>query len=528
MTNSVAEVKQADVIFITGSNTTESHPVIGAQVRQAVKNGTKLIVADPREIDLAQDADVFLKIKPGTSIALSNAMLNVIFEEGLEDKTYIEENTEGIEELKKVVQKYTPEMAGEICGVKPEDIRAAARLYGQGVRGSILYCMGITQHHNGTESVMSLSNLALATGNLGKEGTGINPLRGQNNVQGACDMGALPNVMPGYQQVTNAEVINKFEKAWNTKLSNNVGLTIPEVMHKAAHGDVKMIYIFGENPMVSDPDTHHVEEALKNSFVVVQDLFLTETAELADVVLPAASFAEKDGTFVNTERRVQRVRKAVNSQGEAKADWMIFMELMNHLGYDKQYKNVEEIFEEIRQVTPQYAGISYDRIEDIGIQWPCPTEDHPGTKFLHTGKPARGAGLFMAVEHVESSELGNEEYPLILTTGRILYQYHTRTMTGKTEGINQMAPESYIEMHPNLAVSLGITNGETVKVKSPRGEVRTKAKVTKIVDENVVFMPFHYFEGAANVLTNGTDLDKYCKIPGLKVTGVKVVKIIAR
>ncbi|SDL11676.1 formate dehydrogenase major subunit [Natronincola ferrireducens] len=525
MTNSVAEIKEADTIFVTGSNTTESHPVIGAQIKQAVRHkGAKLIVADPREIELAKDADVFLKIKPGTTIALSNAMVNVILQEGLENKKYIEENTEGFEALKEVVAKYTPEKVAEICGVDAEDIRKAARLYAEANKGSILYCMGVTQHHNGTENVISLSNLALVTGNLGREGTGVNPLRGQNNVQGACDMGALPNVMTGYQPVNNPAVLEKFEAAWEVKLSDKPGLTIPEIMHGAEAGDVKMLYIFGENPMVSDPNTKHVKKALEKAFVVVQDIFLTETAELADVVLPAAVFAEKDGTFVNTERRVQRVRKAVEPVGEAKPDWVIFMELMNKLGYDKKYNNVEEVFQEIRTVTPQYAGITYERIEEVGIQWPCPTEDHPGTKFLHGGKPARGAGLLKPVEFVESNELNSEEYPLVLTTGRILYQYHTRTMTGKTEGINNIAPEAYVEINSKLAAAKSIEDGETIKVASRRGEITIKAKVTDIVDENVLFIPFHWGEGA-NVLTNDEDLDKYCKIPGLKVTGVKVEKL---
>ncbi|SNS09927.1 formate dehydrogenase (NADP) alpha subunit [Anaerovirgula multivorans] len=524
MTNSIAEIKDAEVIFITGSNTTENHPVIGAQVRQALKKGAKLIVADPREIPLAKDADVYLKIKPGTSIALSNAMIHVILEESLEAKEYIANNTEGFDKLQEVVKKYTPEYAAEICGVDAETIREASRLYASTVKASILYCMGITQHHNGTESVMSLSNLALVTGNLGRESSGVNPLRGQNNVQGACDMGALPNVFTGYQSVTNPDIVAKFEKAWGVKLSDKPGLTIPDAVHGAEHGDVKVLYVFGENPMVSDPDTAHVKKALEKTFLVVQDLFLTETAELADVVFPAAAFAEKDGTFANTERRIQRVRKAINPPGEAKADWEIFTELMNRLGYEANYSSAEDIFNEIRTVTPQYAGITYNRIEKEGIQWPCPTEDHPGTKFLHVGKPARGAGLFVPVEFEESPELSSDEYPLVMTTGRVLYQYHTTTMTAKTDGINQMAPGHYIEMNSKLATAKGIQDGDMVKVTSRRGSITTKAIVTDIVDENVVFIPFHWTEGA-NVLTNGEVLDKYCKIPGLKVTGVKVEKL---
>ncbi len=524
MTNSIGDVKKADVIFLTGSNTTENHPVIGAQIRQAVKNGTKLIVAEPREIPLVRDAELFLQIKPGTSVALSNAMIQVILEEGLEDKEYIEKNTEGFDQLKEVVAKYTPEVAAEICGVSAEDIRKAARLYGGAGVASILYCMGITQHHNGTENVMSLSNLALVTGNLGKEGSGVNPLRGQNNVQGACDMGALPNVFTGYQAVNNEAVIKKFEAAWEVELSNKPGKTIPEAIHGVETDEVKMLYVFGENPMVSDPDQHHVEIALKKAFLVVQDIFLTETAELADVVLPAASYAEKDGTFSNTERRVQRVRKAVDAPGVAKADWVILMELMNRLGYNKVYNNVEEIHEEIRHVTPQYAGISYKRIESNGIQWPCPNEEHPGTPTLHVGKPARGLGLLKPVEYLMSEELASEEFPVIMTTGRILYHYHTRSMTNKTDGINKIAPDNYLEISSSLAESLSIADGEVVRVHSRRGHVEVAARITDIVEDNVVFMPFHWADGA-NVLTNGEVLDKLSKIPGLKVTGVRIEKI---
>ncbi|SCZ11702.1 formate dehydrogenase subunit alpha, partial [Alkaliphilus peptidifermentans] len=524
MTNAIKDIRNADVIFVTGSNTTEAHPVMGAYIKQAVKDGKKLIVADPREIELAKYADVFMQIKPGTSVALSNALLHVILEEGLEDRAYIDNNTEGFDELKALVKEYTPEKAAEICGVNADDIRRAAKLYGKATKGSIVYSMGITQHHNGTENVMSLSNLALATGNLGKEGTGVNPLRGQNNVQGACDMGALPNVFPGYQQIANNEAIEKFEETWGVKLSNKMGLTVTEAIPAAEKGDIKLLYIMGENPMVSDPDTAHVEKGLKNTFLVVQDIFLTETAELADVVLPAAAFAEKDGTFTNTERRVQRVRKAVDAPGVAKSDWQILMELMNRLGYDKKYNSAEEIFEEIRTVTPQYAGITYGRIEEEGICWPCVSEDHPGTPILHVDKPARGTGLFKSVEWIESTEVTNEEYPYVMTTGRILYQYHTRTMSNKSEGIQKIAPEVYVEINPILAEEKGIKDGEMIKVSSKRGEIQVKAKITDIVDENVVFIPFHWADGA-NVLTNGEILDKYCKIPGLKVTGVKIEKL---
>lgn len=525
MTNSIEEVLNADVIFVAGSNTTENHPVIGAQMRQAKLRGAKIIVADPRKIELAKDADVFLQIKPGTNIALFNAMMNVIIEEGLQDEEYIKERTENYEELVKFVKDYTPEKSADICGINPEDIKKAARLYAKADKAGIFYTMGITQHTTGTHGVMSVSNLALLCGNIGKESSGVNPLRGQNNVQGACDMGGLPGDLPGYQKVANKDVIEKFEKAWNVKLSNKVGLTIPEIMHGASHGDIKFLYIMGENPMLSDPDINHVQKALESlDFLVVQDIFLTETAEIADVVLPAASFAEKDGTFSNTERRVQRVRKAVEPVGDSKADWEILMDIMNKLGYEKAYSNPSQIMDEIASVTPQYGGISFERIEKEGIQWPCPNKEHEGTKYLHKGTFSRGKGLFMPVDHVESAEMPDGEYPLLLTTGRVLYHYHTRTMTGKVEGLNQKSPHSYVEINPTTANKLGINDGDKVLIASRRGEITTIAKITDIVADDVVFMPFHFADGAANYLTN-TALDAIAKEPELKVCAVKLQKV---
>ncbi len=525
MTNSITEVLDADVIFVTGSNTTENHPVIGTQIKRAKKKGAKLIVADPRRIELAKDADVFLQIKPGTNIALFNGMMHVIIKEGLQDKEYIQNRTEGYEELEKLVEAYPPERAGEICGVAPEDIVKAARMYAEGEKAGIFYAMGITQHSSGTGHVMAIANLAMLCGNVGIESGGVNPLRGQNNVQGACDMGALPNVFPGYQSVTDPDIIEKFEKAWGTNLSNEVGLTIPEMLRAAKEGALKFLYIIGENPMVSEPDIAHVRKALNRvDFLVVQDIFMTETAELADVVLPAACFAEKDGTFTNTERRVQRVRKAVDPPGDAKADWEIIMELMNRLGYPCSYRHPSEIMDEIAKVTPQYGGIDYERIEGDGLQWPCPTKDHPGTKYLHKEKFSRGKGLFKPIPYTESMEVPDEEYPLILTTGRHLYHYHTRTMTGKVEGLNKIAPESYIEISPKLANKLNIQDGERVAVASRRGEILTKAKVTDIVEEDVVFMPFHYAQGAANILTNAV-FDPICHIPECKVCAVQIKKV---
>jgi formate dehydrogenase major subunit len=524
MTNSINEIIDADTIFVIGSNTTENHPVIGAKIKQARIRGANIIVADPREVDLAKDADIFLRIKPGTNIALINGMMNVILEEGLQDKEFIAARTENFEELEKVVKNYTPDKAASICGVKPEDIRNAARLYAKADKASIIYCMGITQHTTGTNNVMSTSNLAMLCGNFGKASTGVNPLRGQNNVQGACDMGALPGTYPGYQPVGKPEVIEKFEKAWGAKLSPKAGLTIPEMMDSAGKGDIKFLYIMGENPMVSDPDTNHVKHSLEHTgFLVVQDIFLTETAELADVVLPAAVFAEKDGTFSNTERRVQRVRKAVEPAGSAKADWVIIMELMNTMGYKKTYKNPSEIMDEVATVTPSYAGIDYDRLENEGIQWPCPTKDHPGTKYMHTGNFSRGKGLFKGIEHKEAAEQADEEYPFVLTTGRVLYHYHTGTMTRKVKGLNEKVPECYIEINPETAAKLGVNDGEMLKVTSRRGSINVKARLSGKVKGNVVFVPFHFAEAAANNLTNGA-LDPVCKTPELKVCAVAISK----
>lgn len=522
MTNGIHETINSDVIFVIGSNTTETHPVIGAKIKQALLKGAKLIVAEPRKIELAKSADVFLQITPGTNVALLNGMMHVIIEEGLQAKEYIDERVEGYEGLEKILKDYTPEKVALICGVDPEDIKRAARLYANAPKASLFYAMGVTQHSTGTYGVMSTSNLALLCGNIGIESGGVNPLRGQNNVQGACDMGCLPGDLPGYQKILNPEAIQKFERAWDVKLSTKMGLTIPEIINGADSGEVKVLYIMGENPMVSDPDINHVKHALKKlDFLVVQDIFLTETAELADVVLPAASFAEKDGTFTSTERRVQLVRKAVSPIGEIKADWTILMELMNRMGYKKTYAHPSEIMDEIAGVNPAYGGISFDRIQEEGLQWPCPTKDHLGTSYLHKGKFARGKALFMAVDYAKSAELPDEDYPFILTTGRILYHYHTRTMTGKIEGLNKIAPESYLEMNPATANKLKLEDETHVKVSSRRGEVLTKVRITDIIEENVLFMPFHFAESAANYLTNPV-FDPIAKIPEFKVCAVKI------
>jgi formate dehydrogenase alpha subunit len=528
MTNSLAEIADSEVLFLTGTNTTENHPVIAIKMKQAViKGGAKLIVADPRQIDMTRFAHVWLRHIPGTDVALFNGLMHVIIEEGLYDEEYVRNRTEGFEEMKGVLKRYTPQFVEGITGVPKADLRKAARLYAGANRAAIFYAMGITQHITGTDNVKSLANLAMLCGNVGIESGGVNPLRGQNNVQGACDLGALPNVFPAYEQVASEEARKKFAEAWKvSQLPGKPGLTVTEMIPAAAKGAIKAMYIMGENPLVSDADLKHVEQGVKNlDFLVVQDIFLTETAQMADVVLPAACFAEKDGTFTNTERRVQRVRKGVEPPGQARADWKIIMDLAAHMGYEMQYRSAEEIFAEFSKLTPSYAGITFKRLEkEGGIQWPCPTPKHPGTPYLHKDKFVRGKGLFHAVEFIPPAELPDKEYPLLLTTGRVLYHYHTGSMTRRDEGLNFRYPEGHVEVHPVDAMELGLANGERVRVASRRGRIEIPVMVTPKSPQGTVFIPFHFFEAAANRLTNPV-LDPIGKIPEFKVCAVKVEKL---
>ena len=523
MTNSIDEIEYTDLIVATGTNTTENHPIVGMKVKRAVRHhGTKLIVIDPRRIDLVKYADLWLRQKPGTDVAVFNGLMNVMIAENLYDQEYVEKRTEGFAALKKIVEKYPPEYVEEISGVPAEDLRTAARMYGGAKRASILYAMGITQHITGTDNVKSVANLSMLGGNVGIEGGGVNPLRGQNNVQGACDMGALPNVYPAYQQVAGDEARIKFEKSWGVKLSARPGLTIMEMMDGAHKGSIKGMYIMGENPMISDPDLAHVEASLRTiDFLVVQDIFLTETARLADVVLPSACFAEKEGTFTNTERRIQRIRKAVSPPGVAKSDWQIIAALAGRMGYAMNYSSAQEIMEEINRVTPSYGGITYKRLEKNGLQWPCPTPDHKGTKYLHRDRFTRGLGLFHAVEYIPPAELPDESYPLLLSTGRVLYHYHTGTMTRQSKGATERYPESLVEINPQDADRLGIFDGQMVKVTSRRGELQAKAKLTERSAAGSIFMNFHFHEAAVNLLTNPA-LDPIGKIPEYKVCAVRV------
>ncbi len=528
MTNSVADIGEASCILAIGTNTTQAHPVLALNVKRAAAKGAKLIVANPKEIVLCEHADIFLQHKPGTDVALLMGMMKVIVDENLQNDSFINERTENFEEFKESLKKFTLDYVEEITGVPGENAAEAARMYAAAGTASILYAMGITQHTHGTDNVLAIANLAMLTGNIGKPGTGVNPLRGQNNVQGACDMGGLPNVYPGYQRVDNPDAKAKFEKAWGVKLDDKIGLTHTVVFDKALEGEIKALYMVGENPVLSEADAGHTRKAMeKMDFIVVQDIFLTESAKFADVVLPGASFAEKDGTVTNTERRVQRTYKAIEPVGDAKPDWWITSQLAKRMGgkgFD--YNSPEDIFEELSSLTPSYGGISYERIKEQGLQWPCPDSGHPGTPILHSEKfpSASGKGKFVPLEYRESDELPDDEYPLILTTDRSLFHYHTSTMTRKVEGLNRLNSEELLNINPADAEKYGISDGDMVQAVSRRGEVNVKAKVTDICPPGVVSMTFHFAESPTNELTNAA-IDPVAKIPETKVCAIKVQKV---
>jgi formate dehydrogenase alpha subunit len=523
MTNPINEItEQAQMMLLVGTNATEAHPVIGYKMRQAARNGAKLVVCDPRHIDLVDEADHWLRLKPGTDIPLLNGLMHIIIKEGLEDKAFIAERTENYEELKEIVAAYTPEHVSELTGVPVEDLYSVARLYATTDRAMIFYTLGITEHICGTRNVMSIANLAMLTGHLGRPGTGVCPMRGQNNVQGACDMGALPNVYSGYQAVTVDANREKFEKAWNVSLPAKVGLKIPEMFEAAHHGSVKAMYILGENPVLTDPNANHIKEALANlEFLVVQELFLTETAQFADVILPAASFAECDGTFTNTERRVQRVRKAIEPI-PGQANWQTICQMVSRIGYPMAYDHPHDIWKEMAGMSPSMTGINYDRLEKESLQWPCPTLEHPGTPFLHAGKFTRGLGLFQPSEHVPPGEVPDQEYPYLLSTGRILFHYNVTTPY--SGGISSVWDKEMAEVNPSDAEKLGIQTGNLVKVTSRRGQVTTAVKVTDRVLPGVIWMSFHYASTPTNELTSAV-LDPTTGTGEYKVCAVKIEAI---
>ncbi len=528
MTNSIDEFTNTKTIFSIGSNTTAAHPIIGLHIKQAKRNGAKIIVANPKEIDLCRHADLFLQQYPGTDVALLLGMIRVIIDENLHDKEFIKDRCENFEEFIQTLENFSLEEVEKITGVPKAKIAEAARMYAINTPSSIVYAMGITQHTHGTDNVLAISNLALLTGNIGKESSGVNPLRGQNNVQGACDMGALPDVYPGYQKVNNPIAQEKFEKAWGVKLDDKIGITHTEIITEIEQGNITALYQVGENPVISEADSNHVKKALeKLDFFVVQDIFMTETAQYADVVLPAASFAEKDGTFTNTERRVQRIRKAIEPIGDSKTDWWICCEIAKRMGAKGfDFANVEEITNEANALVSNFAGITYDRIEKEGIQWPCPSLDHPGTKYLHKEKFATPSGKakFIPLTYRISAELPDKEYPLLLTTDRSLYHYHTSTMTRKVEGLRILNEEELLKICAADAQLFDIQDGEIVKVKSRRGEVKVKVKITDICQKGVVSLTFHFFETPTNELTICA-VDPIAKIPETKVCAIRIEKL---
>jgi len=542
MTNSIGDIHLADVLLVTGSNTTEAHPVISLEMKKAVRQrGAKLILIDPREIELSNFAAIHLRPRSGTDIALLNAMAHIIIADGLAKKDFIEARTENFDALADAVKDCTPQWAEDITGIPAEMIIEAAHVYGHAGSAAIFWAMGITQSSHGTDNVQALANLALLTGNFGKPGSGVNPLRGQNNVQGACDLGGLPNVLTGYQSVTDENVRMKFENAWQSpgKIPAKPGLTVTELMNGVLDGRVKALYVMGENPVLSDPNTNHVKEALNQiEFLVLQDIFLNETAQLADVVLPGVSFAEKEGTFTNTERRIQRVRTALPIKGEARRDLDIICDLGKRLSRsngkissdvihpvtDWNYFGASAVWDEIAVLTPTMSGISYERLERGGIQWPCPTPDHPGTPIMHKEKFTRGLGKFMPLVFREPMEAVNGEYPFVLNTGRVLQHWHGGTISRRSVGLNWVVPEGEIQINTDDGKELNIATGDMIRVSSRRGEATGKARLTDKLPRGMVFMNFHFAEVPTNALTNDA-VDPVAKIPEYKVAAVRIERV---
>jgi formate dehydrogenase alpha subunit len=528
MTNNVEDFSNARCFFAIGTNTTEAHPVLAMKVRQTIRKGAKLIVVNPMKVEMVREADLWLRPRSGTDVALMMGMMKIIVDEGLHDADFIEQRCENFDAFKEELENYPLDRIVKITGVAPELIIEAARMYATNSPATILYAMGLCEHSHGTDNVIATGNLAMLTGNVGKPGSGVNPLRGQNNVQGACDMGCLPDVYPGYQKVTDENIRNKFEEAWGVKLNPTPGLKLTEMIPAAARGELKALYLVGENPVLTDPDSKHVREALNNlEFFVFQDIFMNETGELADVVLPACCFAEKDGTFTNTERRVQRVRKAVEPPGISMPNWWITCQVAGRMGINGfEYENVSAITDEIAALTPSYGGITFKRLDEGGLQWPCSSDDHPGTCILHSEVFSRGKGHFVPLQYRPPAEMPDDEYPLMLMTGRRLFHYHA-TMTRKVRGLNVLMSEELAQINPQDATTLNINNGERVKVTSRQGEVLVKALVTKNVPVGMVAMAFHFAECPTNELISAEPetLDPVTKTPAFKTCPIKVSKV---
>jgi formate dehydrogenase alpha subunit len=524
MTNSIGEIVGNDVLFIIGSNATEAHPIIGNKMKQAAARGAKLIVIDPRRTELADHAYMWLQIRPGTDNAFVNGVLHTIITNGWHDQAYIDERCEGWDDLWDTVKDYPAERASEITGIPAEQIVAAAELYAKTEKAGIFYTLGITEHTVGTANVMNLANLGMVTGHIGKPNAGVNPMRGQNNVQGSCDMGALPNSFPGYPSVLDEAAKAKFSDAYGVPMPDKVGLRIPEMLDAAVEGKLKAMFVMGEDPALTDADANHVRRALQSlDLLVVQNIFMTETATHADVFLPAALYAEKDGTFTNTERRVQRVRKAVDPPGECRPDWEIILDLAARLGYPMPFNSPEEVFQEVSRLVPTFGGITWERIENEGgVQWPCPTPDHPGTQFLHQGKFTRGKGLLQGIPFQPPAEIVDDEYPTLLTTGRMLYQYNISTRISAS--LEMLRPWELAMVNPEDAARYGFEDGELIRVSSRRGSITTRIQVTDRVAPGVTFMTFHYKESPVNELTNSAG-DPVTKTAEFKVCAVKMEKL---
>jgi formate dehydrogenase alpha subunit len=527
MTNSIAEIEEAGCIFVIGSNTTACHPLIARRIFKAKEKGAKLIVADPRNIQLSRFADIAVTHRLGSDVALLNGMMHIIIKNGWHAKGYIAQRTEDYEPLEKVVNTYTPDKVQAITGVDQKNLERMAELYATNPPASLLYAMGITQHTTGVDNVKSCCNLAMLCGNVGIRGGGVNPLRGQNNVQGACDMGGLPNVMTGYQPVADPKVIEKFSKAWGKNLSDRPGLTITDMIPAMLEGKLKGLYVIGENPKLSDPDWNHLNYALKKlDFLVVQELFLSETAQVADVVFSAASVAEKEGTITNTERRCMRMRKAIEPLGNALSDWEIICKLSTAMGYEMNYENPEEVFSEMTSLTPKsYAGMTYERLGLDGLHWPCPDTNHPGTPYLHKDQFTRGKGKFHAVEYQDPAEMPDKEYPYFLTTGRMFAHFHTGTMTRLSPHLDVEQTTGYVSINPKDAAALEAKEGDVIILSSRRGQMEAPAKLTHSVAPGVLFLPIHFGENPTNVLTNAEAFDPLAKIPEFKVSAVKIQKL---
>lgn len=528
MTNSFSDFSKAKMILAIGTNMTEAHPVAGTFVKNALKNGAELIVIDPRRIELADMADVHLQIKVGSDIALINGLMHVLIDEGLYDKDYVARCCTGFEELRRKAMKYPPERAEEISGIPAETIRTVARRLASVKPAMLVYCLGITEHTCGVNNVVSCANLQMLLGNVGFECGGVNPIRGQNNVQGACDMGALPNLFPGYQKVDDPQARAKFAAAWGVeRLPDKPGLMLPSMLEGILKGKIKGFYVFGENLANTEPDIKHVEHCLASAeFLVCQDNFPNETTRFAHVVLPAAAWGEKDGTYTNSERRVNRLRQVSRPPGLSKQDWQIFKEIARRMGHRWPSSSARELWDnEISVLAPQMAGIKYGRIEGDGLQWPVHDEDHCGTTIMHKdGCFVCGLGRFIPVDWTPPAEVPDEEFPFTLTTGRRLYHYHTRTQTGRAQGLNELLGEETADMSPIDACFRGIEHGEHVRVRSRRGEVIVKAKVTDRVPQGMVWMSFHFREGCANWLTNPV-FDPISETAEYKACAVTVEKL---